>query len=93
MKWQILYKMLNYPVWKQKMVVVPCMILHNFIHEHGSEDSNFACFDRDPNFNPIIPKRYNQYVVTSNDSTSEANVATMDVFRDDLAMALANAWN
>jgi hypothetical protein len=45
MKWQILYKMLNYPMWKQKMVVIACMILHNFIHEHGSEDLGFARFD------------------------------------------------
>ena len=57
MKWQILYKMLNYPVWKQKMVVVPCMILHNFIHEHGSEDPDFACFECDAHFVPTIYTR------------------------------------
>jgi hypothetical protein len=32
-------------MWTQKMVVVVvvvCMVLHNFIHEHNSEDSDFA---------------------------------------------------
>ena len=53
MKWQIIYKMGNYPMWKQKMVVVACMVLHNFIRE----DADFARSDRDPNFMPTIPKR------------------------------------
>ena len=44
-------------MWKQKMVVVACMVLHNFIREHNSEDADFARFDRDPNFMPTIPKR------------------------------------
>jgi hypothetical protein len=34
MKWQTLCKMPNYPMWKQKMVIVACMVLHNFIREH-----------------------------------------------------------
>ena len=93
MKWQILYKMPNYPMWKQKMVVVACMVLQNFIREHGSEDPDFAHFDHDPHFVPTIPERYNRYAVTSDGSTSEANVTTMDVFRDGLATALALAWN
>ena len=62
MKWQILYRMGNYPMWKQKMVVVACMVLHNFIREHNSEDADFARFDRDPNFMPTIPKRYKRFV-------------------------------
>ena len=93
MKWQILYKMPNYPMWKQKMVVVACMVLQNFIREHGSEDPDFARFDHDPHFVPTIPERYNRYAVTSDGFTSEANAATMDVFRDGLATALALAWN
>ena len=75
------------------MEVVACMVLHNFIHEHGSEDLDFAHFGRDPHFVPIILERYNRYTITSNGSTSEANVATMDVFCDDLPTALALAWN
>ena len=78
-KWQILYKMPNYPMWKQKMVVVACMVLHNFIHQHGSEDSDFAHLDRDPHFVPTIPEMYNRYAVTLNGSTLETNVATTDV--------------
>jgi hypothetical protein len=80
-------------MWKKKMVVVACMVLHNFICAHGSEDSDFARFGRDPHFVPVIPERYNRYTITSNGSTSEANVATMDVFCDDLPTTLALAWN
>ena len=93
MKWQILYKMPNYPMWKQKMVVVACMVLHNFIREHDSEDADFAHFDRNPHFVPTILERYNKKAVTSDGSTSETNAPTMDKFRDDLATALAIAWN
>lgn len=42
------------------MVVIACMVLHNFIHEHDSEDSDFAHFDRDPYFVLTILKRYNR---------------------------------
>jgi hypothetical protein len=45
-------------MWKQKMIVVACMVLHNFIREHNSEDEDFARFDRDPNYMPTIPERY-----------------------------------
>ena len=41
------------------MAVVACMVLHNFIREHGSEDSDFAHFERDPNFIPTILETYN----------------------------------
>ena len=61
------------------MVVVACMVLHNFIHQHGSEDSDFAHLDRDPHFVPTIPKMYNRHAVTLNGSTLETNVATTDV--------------
>jgi hypothetical protein len=93
MKWQILYKMPKYPMWKQNMVVVACMVLQNFIRGHESEDADFARFDRDPHFVPTIPERCNRYAVTSDNSTPEANATTMDAFRDELARALALAWN
>jgi hypothetical protein len=35
-KWQILYKMSIYPMWKQKMIVVVTMVLHNYVCEHAS---------------------------------------------------------
>jgi len=78
MKWQILYKMPNYPMWKQKMVVVACMVLHNFIREHNSEDVDFARFDRDPNFVPTIPQRYNRFAVPSDGSTPEGSATVME---------------
>ena len=96
MKWQILYRMGNYPMWKQKMVVVACMVLHNFIREHNSEDADFARFDRDPNFMPTIPNRYKRFAVpadASDTSTAEASATCMDTFRDEIATALALGWN
>lgn len=96
MKWQILWKMPPYPMYKQKMIVVATMVLHNFIREHGGQDEDFARFDRDPNFVPTIPERYNKYAVSqaaSDGSTSALNAPTMDVFRDELATALSLAWN
>lgn len=32
----------NYPMWNKKSMVVACMVFHNFIHECGSEDLDFA---------------------------------------------------
>ena len=96
MKWQILYKIPPYPMYKQKMIVVATMVLHNFIREHGGEDIDFARFDRDPNYIPTIPERYNKYVVphlASDRSTTSPNAATMDVFHDELATPLSLAWN
>jgi hypothetical protein len=63
MKWHILYKMPSYPMHKQKMIVVDTMVLHNFISELGGEDPDFARFDREPNFVPTIPERFNKYAV------------------------------
>jgi hypothetical protein len=48
---------------KQKMIVVDTMVLHNFISELGGEDPDFARFDREPNFVPTIPERFNKYAV------------------------------
>lgn len=93
MKWQILYKMPSYPMWKQKMVVVATMVLHNFIREHNTEDLDFARVDRDPNYVPTIPERYNKYAVPSDGSTVEANMPIMDVFRDELATAISQSWH
>lgn len=76
-----------------KMVVVACMIFHKFILEHDSGDSNFACFGRDPHFIPTIPERYKRYAIISDGNTLEANVVTMDVFRDELTIVIALAWN
>jgi hypothetical protein len=40
------------------MIVVACMVLHNFIREHNNEDADFPRFDRDPNYMPTILERY-----------------------------------
>ena len=73
MKWQILYMMRPYTMFKQKMIVVATMVLHNFIREHNSEDLDFSRFDRDPDYVPTIPNRYNKFVVAS-DKIGRAHV-------------------
>ncbi|XP_021311570.1 uncharacterized protein LOC110433541 [Sorghum bicolor] len=96
MKWPILYKMPHFSMLTQKKVVAACMVCHNFIREHASGDVDFARFDRDPNFVPTIPERYNKYAVSrhaSDTSTNEASFVTMDTFRDSLATSIALAWN
>jgi hypothetical protein len=95
MKWHILYKMPPYPMHKQKMIVVATMVLHNFIREHGGEDPDFARFDREPNFVPTIPERFNKYAVppwASDGSTFYRNARSMDEFRDAIATDLATSW-
>lgn len=96
MKWEILYRIKKYPMWKQKMIVVACMVLHNFIREHNSDDADFARFDRDPNFMPTIPNRYKRFAIPANasdTSTMEVGEHCMDTFRDELATTLALGWN
>jgi len=96
MKWQILYKMPPYSMLTQKKVVAAFMVLYNFIREHASGDVDFANFDRDSNYVPTIPERYNKYAVSqhvSDGSTSESSFVTMDSFRDSMATSVALAWN
>lgn len=96
MKWEILYRIKKYPMWKQKMIVVACMVLHNFIREHNSDDADFARFDRDPNFMPTIPNRYKRFAVPANasdTSTMEVGEHCMHTFWDELATTLALGWN
>ena len=92
MKWQILYKMRPYPMFKQKMIVVATMVLHNFIREHNSIDLDFEQFDHDPDYVPTIPDRYNKFVAASDRSTAEPDAPTMDKFCDELATAIASGW-
>ncbi|WVZ79578.1 hypothetical protein U9M48_027143 [Paspalum notatum var. saurae] len=91
MKWQILYDMPPYSMTKQKKIVSATMVLHNFIREHRTEDLDFARFDRDPDFVPTIPERYNKFTIGSGGSTTMANAPTMDAFHDELATAVALA--
>jgi hypothetical protein len=93
MKWQILYNMPPYSMYKQKMIVVATMVLHNFIREHRIEDLDFAQFDRDPDYVPTIPERYSKFAIGFDGFTTMPNAPTMDMFRDALATQLALAWN
>ena len=95
MKWNILYKMPSYPMHTQKMIVVATMVLHNYIREHGGEDPDFARFDREPNFVPTIPERFNKYAIppsASDGTTFYRNARCMDEFCDAIATDLASSW-
>ena len=96
MKWQMLYKMPSFSMLTQKKIVAATMVLHNFIREHASDDDDFSNFDRDPNFVPTIPERYNKWAVSQHASdadTDEPSFVTMDTFRDSMATSVAIAWN
>jgi hypothetical protein len=70
------------------------MVLHNNIREHSSGDVDFANCDRDPDFVPTIPNRYNEYAMlshVSDDSTSEASFLMMDAFHDSVVTSLSVA--
>jgi hypothetical protein len=75
------------------MIVVATMVLYNYIREHGSGDIDFDCVDRDEDYEPTIPERYNKYVMLLDRSTPLSNAPTMDNFRDELAMAIFQRWN
>jgi hypothetical protein len=61
--------MLNYPMWKEKMIVLVTMVLYNYICEHKSSDMDFDRMKRDEDYKLAVPKRYNKYVVASDGST------------------------
>jgi hypothetical protein len=72
------------------------MVLHNYICEHSSGDEDFANCDRDPDFVPTIPDRYNKYAAlphASDDATSEASFLMMDAFRDSMVTSLSVTWS
>jgi hypothetical protein len=92
-KWQIIYKMSNYPMWKQNMIVVATMVLHNYVREHASCDVDFERVECDEDYEPTIPKRYNKYVVPSDSSTPLSNAPTMDNLCDELATIISLGWN
>jgi hypothetical protein len=47
------------------MIVVGTIVFHNFIHEHQSGDLDFDRVERDEDYEPTIPERYNKYYVPS----------------------------
>jgi hypothetical protein len=49
-------------MWKQKMIVVATMVLHNYIREHRSGDIDFYHVDHNVDYESMIPIRYNKYV-------------------------------
>ncbi|KAM3208005.1 hypothetical protein ACQJBY_062975 [Aegilops geniculata] len=95
MKWQILLKMPNYAVETQKMIVAATMALHNYVRYHDKGDLHFLRVDRDPNYVPTIPSRYQRYAIPPNASdvsTSEASDKDMDRFCNRLATDIALGW-
>jgi hypothetical protein len=72
------------------MIVVATMVLHNYIREHTSGDIDF---ERDEDYEPTIPERYNKYVVSSDSSTPLSNASTIDNFCDESATTIFLGWN
>jgi hypothetical protein len=50
------------------------MVLHNYVSEHANGSADFELVKRDEDYELMIPKRYNKYVVLSNSSTQLSNV-------------------
>nr|XP_020188490.2 uncharacterized protein LOC109774189 isoform X1 [Aegilops tauschii subsp. strangulata]XP_040260595.1 uncharacterized protein LOC109774189 isoform X1 [Aegilops tauschii subsp. strangulata] len=95
MKWQILLKMPNYSIATQKMIVAATMTLHNYVRLHDKEDLHFLRCERDPDYVPTIPDRYKKYAIPSNASdasTTAESGPNMDLFRHELATAIALSW-
>jgi hypothetical protein len=80
-------------MWKQKMIVVATMVLHNYVCEHVSGDADFELVEHDEDYEPTISERYNKYVVPPDSSTSFSNAPTMDNFRDKLTTTIYLGWN
>jgi hypothetical protein len=76
-----------------KKIIVGTIVVNNFIREHNSGDLDFDPVERDDDYEPTIPERYNNYVAPSDGSTSMPNAPTMDNFRDELATAICMNWN
>uniref|UniRef100_M8CUY8 Myb/SANT-like domain-containing protein n=1 Tax=Aegilops tauschii TaxID=37682 RepID=M8CUY8_AEGTA len=61
----------------------------------SQEDIHFVRCDKDPDYVPTIPERYKKFVVpshASDTSTTAENGEDMDVFRQELATAIALSW-
>ncbi|KAI5007936.1 hypothetical protein ZWY2020_008984 [Hordeum vulgare] len=85
----------NYSIATQKMIVAATMTLHNYVRLHGKEDLHFLRCERDLDYVPTIPDRYKKYVIPSNASDASATAEhgpNMDLFRHELATAVALSW-
>jgi hypothetical protein len=69
-------------MWKQKMLVMATMVLHNYVREHANGNVDFERVECDEDYEPTILERYNKYIVPWDSSTTLSNAPTMDNFRD-----------
>ncbi|VAI80485.1 unnamed protein product [Triticum turgidum subsp. durum] len=75
----------NYSIATQKMIVAATMTLHNYVRLHDKEDLHFLRYERDPDYVPTIPN-------ASDASTTAESGPNMDLFRHELATAIALSW-
>jgi hypothetical protein len=81
-------------MWKQKMIVLVTIVLHNYICENTSGNIDFERVEHDEDYEHMKLERYNKYVgPPSNKSTSLPNAPTMDNFHDELPMTISLGWN
>ena len=84
MKFRILLNMPIFPEDKQTIIIVACMVLHNFIRESRIADREFDACDADENYNPMPPPPASAW-------TQEEPLVedfNMNTFRDEIAQAL-----
>ncbi|VAI18257.1 unnamed protein product [Triticum turgidum subsp. durum] len=85
----------NYSIQTLKMIIAATMTLHNYVLLHDKEDIHFLRCERDPDYVPTIPERYKKYVIPPNasgSSTPSESGPNMDLFRHELATAIALSW-
>lgn len=50
MKWRILLNLPSYPMPKQSLIIIACMVIHNFIRESALPHVEFDKCDQDQNY-------------------------------------------
>ena len=83
MKWRILLHLPCYKMWKQSMIIIACMALHNFIRDSALTDHCFQRCDEDEEYVPSVSE-----ASSSQTSSQGQEEYDMNGFRDIIANAL-----
>uniref|UniRef100_A0A453ENW5 DDE Tnp4 domain-containing protein n=1 Tax=Aegilops tauschii subsp. strangulata TaxID=200361 RepID=A0A453ENW5_AEGTS len=82
MKWRILEGIPGYKLETQKMIVIACMYLHNWIRDSKLRDEHFSKFDNDAYVQPPLP------FTGANNIPPEDDDGTMNTTREAIAATL-----
>lgn len=83
MKWRILQHLPSYKMWKQSMIIIACMALHNFIRDSALVDDLFDMCDANEEYVPLVDE-----ASSSQPSGVGSEEPDMNAFRDIIANAL-----